>query len=427
MIGPSSDDGLGAAPDAAASRRADRPLLTAAEAAARLGIKRQTLYAYVSRGVLHRTVSLDGKTSLFDPDAVDALRTRRQRKVPGEIGTVVASAITALDEQGPSYRGHAVLDLVADDVAFEAVADLLFDEPRWDDPSAQDDLWRFPPDLGAQIRAAQAALPAETALLDRLRVSVAVMSALDPLRHDLTHSTMTATGRRILCGMVAGLPKQHIGPHDRLADQLWLALATEAGSAAQRRALNAALVLLADHDLAASTFAVRVAASTRADPYSLVTTGLGAVGGVLHGAASSIVHRFLDEAAAIGPEAAFGRRLADDRRIPGTSHAIYRRQDARHHALLDLIRHGWSGDPRLNIVNHIADLAQTRLDQPPNIDLALGSLTWLANMDPSAGELFAIARTAGWLAHAMEELTEPPLRFRVSTRHQPQRPRLPED
>ena len=73
------------------------PTLTAAEAAARLGVKRSTVYAYVSRGLLERTRSLDGRTSLFDASQVDHLRATRRRAAEGEVETVIASAITRPD------------------------------------------------------------------------------------------------------------------------------------------------------------------------------------------------------------------------------------------------------------------------------------------------------------------------------------------
>ncbi|MFT7597323.1 MAG: citrate synthase [Acidimicrobiales bacterium] len=387
-------------------------LLTAAEAAARLGVKRQTLYAYVSRGLLDRTVDLDGRSSRFDPVQVDGLRQQHRRQAKGEVSSTISSSITKIDESGHSYRGESVLDLAAADTDFEHVADLL-----WDTEPVAADEWELGLDDTSHIRTAQSALSEGTRALDRLRVTVAVLSASDPLRNDLAPEAFASCGRRILAGMVAGLPKLHLGPRNRLADQLWLALVDQPGTAAQRQALNTALVLLADHGLASSTFAVRVAASVRADPYSIVSTGLGAFGGALHGVASSGVHRLLQRAEEVGPEATFGEELSAGRHLAGVGHAVYTYEDPRELALLEELRIGWADDPRLDLALDLRQLVMTRVPQPVNIDFALGMLTWLADIESTGTEIFAIARTAGWLAHAIEELNEEPLRFRPVARY----------
>lgn len=387
----------------------DGQQLTAAEAAARLGIKRQTLYAYVSRGLLERTVALDGRTSLFDPTQVDGLRQQRRRTADGEVPSIISSQLTKLSEEGHFYRGESVLDLVAADTDFETAADLLWESyGEWQSTDTDTTI----------IRSAQNGLPEGTRFLDRLRVSVAVLSATDPLRNDLTSDALAAAGRRMITGMVTGLPKLHLGRRERLADHLWLSLTPSPGLDEQRRAVNTALVLLADHGLATSTFAVRLAASVRADPYSLVSTGLGAVGGILHGVASVGVHRLLERAEEVGPEKTIGEELAAGRLLPGVGHTVYRQRDRRADALLDDIRTGWADDARLQIALDIQEVIAGRLPEPINIDFALGTLTWLLEADPDdATALFAIARTGGWLAHAIEELDEKPLRFRPTARY----------
>ena len=89
--------------------------LTAAEAAARLGVKRQTLYAYVSRGLLTRTLADDGRTSRFDPAEIDRLLTDRRPSAEGELRTVIATGLTRVADQGLLVRGHDLVQLVAEE------------------------------------------------------------------------------------------------------------------------------------------------------------------------------------------------------------------------------------------------------------------------------------------------------------------------
>ena len=105
-------------------------LITATEAAARLGVKRQTLYAYVSRGVLHRQVALDGRTSLFDPVELDAVRLGKRDRTEGELRTVISTAITQVNDEALLVRGHDLIALVSEGTSFTSIADLLWLAPR---------------------------------------------------------------------------------------------------------------------------------------------------------------------------------------------------------------------------------------------------------------------------------------------------------
>lgn len=178
------------------------------------------------------------------------------------------------------------------------------------------------------------------------------------------------------------------------------------------------MMLLIDHGLAGSTFAARIAASVRADPYSVVIAGLGVVGGTRHGAASADVHRLFHDAETCGqPARAVGEATRRTAVIPGFGHAVYRRQDPRYGVLMASVLDAWSDDPRIQIIHRVRDVVNERSDAVPNVDLALGALTWLSGMHLDAGEvIFALSRSAGWLAHAMEEYEEPELRFRPQAR-----------
>ncbi len=380
--------------------------LTTDEAAARLGVKRETLYAYVSRGLIHREMDIDGRSSRFDPVEIDRLRDRARRTASGELSTVISSSISRLRPSGHEYRGVAAVDLVRMGTTFETVADRLWnDTGAWPSPSA--------PSIAPE--------PGDIGPLDRLRIAVARASAADALRYDLAPPAMASVGRRLIGAMVDALPRAILDDDEptSIAERLWPRVSTLEPTPDRVAVLQAALVLLADHGLAASTFAVRIAASVRADPYSCVIAGLGALGGQVHGAASASVHRLIARAAELESAAdAVGECFTAGRSVPGCGHKVYTDVDPRQQLLDELIGIAWPDDPRLGLAVAVREAATRRADRLANVDMAMGTFTWLAGTGPDVGEsIFAIARTAGWLAHAIEEFREPPLRFRAEARH----------
>ncbi len=201
-----------------------------------------------------------------------------------------------------------------------------------------------------------------------------------------------------------------------IAARLWPKLCPGPPAAGLLDALRAALVLLADHELAASTLAARVAASVRADPYAVVGTGLGAVSGALHGGASLGAETML--AAARSPAGAprvVGDLLRRGERVPGFGHFVYRAGDPRAGLLLAMTRKAGPASPRLAVADAVLAETHRRALPQPNIDFALAVLARVAGMITGAGEaVFAVARAAGWLAHAMEEYaSHTPLRPRA--------------
>jgi citrate synthase len=174
-------------------------------------------------------------------------------------------------------------------------------------------------------------------------------------------------------------------------------------------AVDTALALLADHELATSTLAVRVAASTRTSPYAAFAAGLASIEGVLHGSASAAVHRFLARCADRGPAAVVADARAARQMLPGFGHKVYRGFDPRFAPLMDAIR-PVSSDT-VTLVDALVEAAGRQFPHQPNVALALGALTLAAGMEPDT-PLFAVARIAGWAAHYDEEVAEAPLRFR---------------
>ena len=389
--------------------------MTAAQAAKRLGVKPATLYAYVSRGVLSRGRAVDGRTSLFDTDEVERLALRgRPRRPAGVADIVVESQITEIAGDQLRYRGLDVTDLAVTR-SFEDVAWLLWTGEL---PSADAALapWQTTPAALAAASAVQAALPAGTLPLERLQVIVPVIAATDPLRLQLDPVVVIAIGRGLIAGMVDCLPDTPGVPtRDDVAARLWSRLCERRPAPALLRAMSAAMVLLADHELTASTLAARAAASVRADPYAVVATGLGALGGALHGGSSLGVETLL--AAARGPAdvpRVVAELLRRGERVPGFGHFVYRSGDPRAITLLDLVRRAAPKSAQLAIAEGVLDSVRQKSLPEPNIDFAIATLARVAGMIRGAGEaIFAVARTAGWIAHALEAYTTAPIRPRA--------------
>ena len=386
-----------------------------AEAARRLGVKQATLYSYVSRGVLRRRTGADGRASLFDAQEVEVLARRGRPRLPDPGELVIESSLTEITGDRAFYRGHDITALAAQR-DLEDVCWLLWTGSM----TAQHGSWQASAAALRAGRAAQAALPEETLPLERLGVIVPALAAADPMRLHLDPPAVMAAGQSIMAGMVDCLPGAELGTgtesEGSLAERLWRKLCPGAAAPELEDALRAALVLLADHELAASTLAARVAASVRADPYAVVATGMGAAGGALHGGASLGVETML--AAAASPQdvpRVVGSVLRRGERIPGFGHFVYRAGDPRAAFLLDRIRAAVPGSPRLEVAQAlVAEVARRGLPSP-NIDFALGVLASASGMVTGAGEaVFAVARTAGWLGHALEEYARrTPLRPRA--------------
>jgi citrate synthase len=373
--------------------------ITTAEAARRLGVKPATVYAYVSRGVLRRRRDEDGRRSLFDAAQVEELaRGGRPRRPPAPAELVIESSITALRDGRPFYRGRDALEL-AGSWSFEQAALWLWNE------GADDAVpWPAVPDALPPAVAAQSGLPAGTLPRERLQVITAALAATDPLRHVAGRAAAITTGQRFITAMLDCLPAVGPCPGRRIEERLWRALCPAPADPDLLAVLRSALIVLADHELAASTLAVRIAASTRADPYTAVAAGLAAVAGPLHGGASLAVELLLDD---IGSPADAGRvigdRLRRGERIPGFGHTIYQ-VDRRGNYLLGRLREIRPEHRLLAIADEMLAVMERRRLPAPNTDLALAVLTRMAGMiDGAAEAVFVTARTAGWLAHAFEE------------------------
>ncbi|MFJ2707175.1 citrate/2-methylcitrate synthase [Streptomyces sp. NPDC087428] len=421
--------------------------LTTRETAERLGVKPETVYAYVSRGQLTSNRAPGGRGSTFDAAEVDALARRTGRREPAPPAGELAfrTGITLIESDRYYFRGVDATEL-ARRHTYEEVAEWL-----WTGELRTGTHFTAPPEALAAARRTVGALPAHSGSTDRLRVAVVAAAAADPLRFDLSREAVLGGARSLIPTLVAALPTvgaDEAGAWGRkggtdadgagdggadastgagLARQLWPKLTARPADEASLDVLDTALGLLIDHDLAASTLAARVAASARAHPYAVVSAGLGVLEGPLHGAASGLAHRMLAEALERGGAApVVADHLRTGRRVPGLGHRLYTGEDPRATALFALLAEVPRAAPALAAARDVVTTAARHTPLHANVDLALAVLSVSSGMAAEAGEtVFAISRTAGWIAHALEEYGERPLRMRPIGQYTGPRPPRP--
>jgi citrate synthase len=360
--------------------------MSAEEALTRLRVRPQTLYAYVSRGRLRAEPDpVEPRRSRYRASDVTALAERKARgRKAADVATaaiawgepVLASAITTTHDGRLYYRGEDAVRL-SDSATLEAVARLLRGG------------------LGLPPDEPQDALAGPTGEA-RAFATFSARAAVDPAAQGRDAEDLASEAARLLDLMAAAVAgREGAAPrdedqgaiHERLG-RAWRA--PRSGWDAIRRAL----VLLADHELNASTFAARVTASTGASLAAAVLAGLCALSGPRHGGMAARVEAFAADAAAAG-----WRKAAHGEAPPGFGHALYPDGDPRAEALLGAIE----------VPRSLADLraaieAETGLKA--NVDFALVALRQSLGLPAEAPfALFAVARTAGWLAHAIEQIT----------------------
>ena len=383
-------------------------LLTTAQAARRLGVKRETVYAYVSRGRLARHPSSTAHDSRFEPEAVERLAAgARQTDRSGALEVVVETRLTSLDPDGRlSYRGRDAIAL-ARFGSFESVVELLWE-------GATGAPWRLTTAERERVAAVCEAMGPVAGPIDRIPTVVAALAPGDPARGDRSPEAVRRAGGRILAATLEAIAGEGRRSGPAAAERLWAAVGPPGRRArpAQLAALDGALVLLADHELAASTLAARVAASTWADPYRVVLAGLGPLGGTLHGLAGMAAEALLAEVAVTGsPFTVLDTRLAAGG-VAGFGHRVYRDRDPRADHLLGRLP-GLAPDPaRLATVQTTLAAAATLGLPAPNVDFGLAALAHVLGLQPGAPTvIFCVARIAGLIAHALEEYPHR-LRFR---------------
>jgi citrate synthase len=373
--------------------RRDEPLLTSRQAAERLGVKLETLYAYVARGLLRgqpaaRERAKGPAARRYAPAEIESFLSKRRWS-----RRVVASAVSSTDGGRLLYRGQDAVRL-AERASFEQVAALL-----WTGAPDEAAAWPAVPRdaIEEAVRAAKAVTAARA--LAQAQILVAALGTRDGTRGDLTPETVTATGKRLVTRVVAGLAAVRGGDVARasrgpLAGRVLAALGGPRDDASVRMA-ERALVLSAEHELNASTFAARVAASTGADVHAVVGAGIATLSGPRHGGMTDRV------------EAAFRAHppAVDDAAV-AFGHPLYPSGDPRTPSLLAAARGRRTREDRraLDALFAVLDARDPRRDPAPTVDVGLAATAMALGLAPGlASTLFAIGRMAGWIAHAIEQ------------------------
>jgi citrate synthase len=388
-------------------------LLSAREAARRLGVKLETLYAYVSRRLLRSVPGPRRGRRLYVQEDVERLRARHDaRSGHGAVAAgalrwgepVLETAITQIDAGGPRYRGRAAVALAEEAVGFECVAELLW-------------TGALPPTAAWPAKAAERALGRALALLPpaagplaRLALVVPAMGVHDPTRFGATAEAERARGRSLIRSMgavTAAADAEGVGravAARRVAGVLAAGFGRQSRGA--ERALDLALVLSADHELNPSTFAVRVAASTGADLYACVCAGLAALSGPRHGGSCDRVEALVIETGRAERAVEVVReRSRRGEGVPGFGHPLYPQGDPRARILLDEARRLAPRPPvPLRTLLALVEAMRDAQREQPTLDAGLVAVASALGLPPgSAAGLFAVGRAAGWIAHALEQ------------------------
>jgi len=339
--------------------------------------------------------------------------------------TAVNSSICYIDgEQGVlAYRGIDIHEL-ATHSNFEECCYLLW-RGRLPNQSELDELKlslaherKLDPAIVNLLRQA----PKQSLPMDVLRTVVSALAFYDPdakvndsvanLRKSIRLTSQIAYVIAAYDRIRKGKPV--VEPHPKLshAANFLCQLTGQVPSATAERAFDIALILHADHELNASTFAARVVAATLSDMHSAITAAIGALKGPLHGGANEAVFRILEaiDSGGTHPVDYVKGMLAQKKKIPGFGHRVYRTEDPRATHLRTMSRDlgATSGIPKwYEMSRQIEEYVVRERQLNANVDFYSASMYHALGIDVDLfTPVFAVSRISGWTAHVMEQFED---------------------
>ena len=399
----------------------DVAYVTREEALRLLEVKSATLYTYVSRGWVRRIAARGRKQSLYLREDLDKLRARSDaRASTGVVASgalrygepIIPTSITEITASGPKYRARTATELAGAGLAFEVVAELL-----WTGRLLEFHPWPFNSVPGNVHKIASE--------LGRCRTSVELhdafalvtlatgMARKNLLKRTTGGATPVVSARQLillLTGCFGFLRSPHGYRPPEASGSVAEAVARALGAvpdAKVTRALNAALILSADHELNPATFVGRVAASSESHLHRCVAAAICTNSGVRIADGCDRLEHFLRGPVTLEAmlARAGGPPLGADYAVTfGFNHPLYPDGDPRGRWLLERIREFGSGSTRLREILGFIDTVGERQKQYPRFELALALLTTALRLPlGAAGGIYTLGRVAGWVAHISEQ------------------------
>jgi citrate synthase len=341
-------------------------------------------------------------------DGIIAAQTRLS-DVRGEAGELV-------------YAGYDINEL-AGKVSYEEVVHLL----HWNHLPNKKELTELKATLASDRELPQGVVdllrivPRNTPPMDVIRTAVSALGCFDPQRDDHSYDDerrkamqliaripiITASFHRIRQGKEVLAPKPELG---EVANFLYL-MDGEVPSAEKANTLDLCYVLHADHGMNASTFSARVTIATLSDMYSAITSAIGTLKGPLHGGANEGVIKMLLEIGSLDKVDAYVEEcLAQKKKIMGIGHRVYKTLDPRapHLKRMALVLSSKLGERKwIQMSDRIAEIMLKKKNLHANVDFYSATVYYSLGIPTDLfTPIFANARTAGWTAHILEQLTD---------------------
>ncbi len=342
---------------------------------------------------------------------------------PGLEGVIAGETAISTIAGGLQYRGYAI-ETLAEHATFEEVAYLVL---RGELPN-QSELDAFRTRLGEGSGVAHEIvdllrkLPPDTPMMDVLRSGASLLAHWDPEASDNSREAELRKAERLLAQLPVivaagfrlsqGKEPLHPDPRKSLAENtLYMLFRHDAPSRDMVKAMDVSLILYAEHEFNASTFAARVVASTLSDLHSAVTAAIGTLKGPLHGGANERVLEVLQEVGAPDNAEAWVREaLAQKRRIMGFGHRVYKEGDPRATFLKPICQAlaEASGHQELErTAETIEQVVRSEKNLPPNLDWPSARLYYYLGLPVQLyTPLFVLSRVVGWSAHVIEQRSD---------------------